>query len=60
MGIEPTRLAWKARVLPLNYTRIYYVLQENANIILRKIVFVKGVRGNLTVFSFFVFFVFSV
>ena len=22
MGIEPTRLAWKARVLPLNYTRM--------------------------------------
>ena len=22
MGIEPTTLAWKARVLPLNYTRI--------------------------------------
>ncbi len=23
MGIEPTRPAWKAGVLPLNYTRIY-------------------------------------
>ena len=23
MGIEPTYLAWKASVLPLNYTRIY-------------------------------------
>lgn len=22
MGIEPTHLAWKASVLPLNYTRI--------------------------------------
>jgi hypothetical protein len=22
MGIEPTLLAWKAKVLPLNYTRI--------------------------------------
>jgi hypothetical protein len=22
MGIEPTTLAWKARVLPLNYTRV--------------------------------------
>ncbi len=21
MGIEPTQLAWKARILPLNYTR---------------------------------------
>lgn len=23
MGIEPTTSAWKAEVLPLNYTRIY-------------------------------------
>ena len=25
MGIEPTLLAWKAKVLPLNYTRIMLV-----------------------------------
>ena len=25
MGIEPTYLAWKASVLPLNYTRIMYI-----------------------------------
>ena len=24
MGIEPTYLAWKASVLPLNYTRMTY------------------------------------
>ena len=24
MGIEPTWLAWKAKVLPLNYIRIYF------------------------------------
>ena len=24
MGIEPTRPAWKAGVLPLNYTRVVY------------------------------------
>ena len=24
MGIEPTYLAWKASVLPLNYTRMDY------------------------------------
>ena len=24
MGIEPTQSAWKAEVLPLNYTRIYF------------------------------------
>ena len=23
MGIEPTYLAWKASVLPLNYTRVF-------------------------------------
>ena len=23
MGIEPTRSAWKAEILPLNYTRLY-------------------------------------
>jgi hypothetical protein len=26
MGIEPTTTAWKAVVLPLNYTRIYFML----------------------------------
>ena len=25
MGIEPTQSAWKAEILPLNYTRIYAV-----------------------------------
>ena len=25
MGIEPTYLAWKASVLPLNYTRILHI-----------------------------------
>ena len=25
MGIEPTRSAWKAEVLPLNYIRIYFL-----------------------------------
>ena len=24
MGIEPTQSAWKAEVLPLNYTRMHY------------------------------------
>ena len=27
MGIEPTWSAWKAGVLPLNYTRIYSVMR---------------------------------
>ena len=26
MGIEPTYLAWKASVLPLNYTRVFILL----------------------------------
>ncbi len=26
MGIEPTRLAWKARALPMSYTRMYRLL----------------------------------
>ena len=28
MGIEPTYLAWKASVLPLNYTRIFFSAQN--------------------------------
>ncbi len=27
MGIEPTLSAWKAEVLPLNYTRTYFTLR---------------------------------
>ena len=30
MGIEPTRPAWKAGILPLNYTRIFYFLCDKA------------------------------
>ena len=29
MGIEPTYLAWKASVLPLNYTRIYKTVAQS-------------------------------
>ena len=32
MGIEPTRPAWKAGVLPLNYTRVEAVLPSTAHI----------------------------
>ena len=28
MGIEPTYLAWKASVLPLNYTRMHYISER--------------------------------
>ena len=29
MGIEPTFEAWEAPVLPLNYTRMYLVLEHS-------------------------------
>ena len=31
MGIEPTRLAWKARALPLSYTRKYWSGRRDSN-----------------------------
>ena len=39
-GIEPAQLAWKARVLPLNYTRnrLNIILQRAGNV---KVYFVK-------------------
>ena len=39
MGIEPTQSAWKAEILPLNYTRSY---QCDPNIISAYFSFVKG------------------
>ena len=39
MGIEPTRPAWKAGILPLNYTRIF---PTTSNIIIWVFGFVKG------------------
>ncbi len=44
MGIEPTRPAWKAGILPLNYTRIFdfYAVSQNClNIIPHNFVFVN-------------------
>ena len=32
MGIEPTYLAWKASVLPLNYTRTYFIFNRGDRI----------------------------
>ena len=32
MGIEPTRPAWKAGVLPLNYTRIHSAIYFSINL----------------------------
>ena len=31
MGIEPTTSAWKAEVLPLNYTRIVWWVRTESN-----------------------------
>ena len=31
-GIEPASLAWKARVLPLNYSRIRFTYKPDADI----------------------------
>ena len=42
MGIEPTRPAWKAGILPLNYTRIENVLIERLYMITHFLSFVKG------------------
>ena len=41
MGIEPTRPAWKAGILPLNYTRILSVLSADLYIISANLLFVK-------------------
>ena len=32
MGIEPTYLAWKASVLPLNYTRMPYMMSQKIGV----------------------------
>ena len=49
MGIEPTQSAWKAEILPLNYTRSY---QSDFSIIAEKERFVNSFLKNKTrVFS---------
>jgi hypothetical protein len=40
MGIEPTSSAWKAEVLPLNYTRLH--TQKNAPAICQRLSLVEG------------------
>ena len=32
-GIEPSQLAWKARALPLSYTRVFFRLHGNFNLL---------------------------
>ena len=51
MGIEPTRPAWKAGVLPLNYTRVYKGGQTTATarvILTHTPLFVKGFAKKIT------------
>ena len=47
MGIEPTYPAWKAGVLPLNYTRV-----SNTSNIIPQIF--KNTRENFNFFNFFI------
>ena len=50
MGIEPTRPAWKAGILPLNYTRIVFPLQRSIlylNCAIMSILFTKIFLKNL-------------
>ena len=41
MGIEPTRPAWKAGILPLNYTRIDVRSHKYLDIIAQLVIFVN-------------------
>ena len=50
MGIEPTRPAWKAGILPLNYTRKYPLRSTDLYIIADRLSFVN------TFFNFFITF----
>ena len=65
MGIEPTSSAWKAEVLPLNYTRnplLLLPILSNSSItplIMRKINNQKMVITKLPVYVFFTLLVFS-
>ena len=54
MGIEPTRSAWKAEILPLNYTRLSILNPNDLAIIAKENTFVN------TFLNFFYYFNFSV
>ena len=43
MGIEPTRPAWKAGILPLNYTRKFNLSTDGSISIYQFTPFVKGI-----------------
>ena len=47
MGIEPTYPAWKAGVLPLNYTRMMICYEISRERIISYHLFLENARGNL-------------
>ncbi len=54
MGIEPTQSAWKAEILPLNYTRKPNQTYADQDIIARKKGFVKRfLEKSFKIFLFF-------
>jgi hypothetical protein len=55
MGIEPTRLAWKARALPLSYTRITSVFRLTNSIISQIKNLVKCFFGFRKIALYFIF-----
>ena len=49
MGIEPTYLAWKASVLPLNYTRISVINLSTYDIIIYSFKKIKSLYQSLLI-----------
>ena len=51
MGIEPTRPAWKAGILPLNYTRVFSWQSQNClNMIPQTYLFVNSFFEKIKIF----------
>lgn len=50
-GIEPASLAWKAKVLPLNYARMFLLIFNNPNNILQVYIKVKSLTEFLCVYG---------
>ncbi len=51
MGIEPTRSAWKAEVLPLNYIRVFTTLLLYQKFIVLSMRFIKIILLTLNVYQ---------
>ncbi len=41
MGVEPTYQPWEGRILPMNYTRIYYLIEYTLFPSVRQVDFIK-------------------